>query len=201
MAEGRKRANMKSNGIDSSVIHVDIHKKFFRMPTPWIGIGDDRIIFTKSKFKSLMKTSFIAGNIVTGSLVYLANAGLNAMRLEQGANYIVERFSNDGLVPNGLSSSVVDGNLQMQYIDSNGEMQIVSGESIDYLVEEMTETTIANGWEVSALAVYLNKVCGDNAPVVPNVDDRSIDNAKRDAYELKKFEEKKEEYASRGVSR
>lgn len=182
--------------------NVIIHRKIFKWPTPWTSISNTGdVMIPKTELKKLLKISFIAGNVVTGSAVLLANSGLNTMKLRQGTDYIVENFTNNGLVPNELSSRVVDDNLELLYVDANGQTQVVSGESVDYLVEEMTETTIANGWDVSALAVYLDKICGENAPVIPNVTEVGMNKVRMDAYELKEFEKKQEEYANRGVLR
>lgn len=198
----RNQANINSNVNGVPTFNVVVHKKIFKLPTPWISISNTgEVMISKNKLKKLMKISFIAGNVVTGSVVLLANSGLNALKLQQGTEYIVENFSNNGLVPNGLSSRLVNGNLELLYVDANGQTQVVSGESVDYLVEEMTETTVANGWDISALAVYLDKICGENAPAIPNVTESGMNKARMDAYELKEFEEKKEEYANKGVAR
>lgn len=182
--------------------NVTIKRKFFKLPTPWTSIGDGRVIIPKDNLKKIMKGTFIAGNIVMGSIVTCANMGLNALKRMEGADYIVEYFSNNGFVPNELSlTELVSGELGLQYTDANGETQVMTGESVGYLVEEMTETVMTNGWDVSALAVYLEKICGENAPVIPGVDENAINKAKMEAYDLKKFEEKKEEYANKGVLR
>lgn len=146
--------------------------------------NDDMVKINKSNMKKIMIGGAIAGTLATGAVNGIMNLAKLVYERELGATYVVKLFNESGIVPRDFSSGFSANEAFLQYRDANNKLQILKGESAADLMDEILETTLANGYSSDWLAVYMDKANYRYPINFPNVDYISMGHVKDEAYQM-----------------
>lgn len=153
--------------------------------------------------KQIAKVSLkvaLATVLISDATICFFKYGQNVFQRMEGTQYISDKIVESGILPREFSVFYLEDGVMLQYKDANGQVQHVTGESIDDLLDEILETALANGIPADWVAIYLDNLYHYSTEF-EGVTKDSMKHAKEVAYEMMQYDKIKEESEVKGAKR